>query len=381
MSNTLTALAPTLFSVAGEVAAEPAGILDAIDLRINPVAYGDSVTIPVAPTASAATYTPAMTTTAGTDKTATSVTISHTANQMVSWHLTGEEVISLQNGDTNRVEWARQLVGQGMRALRNAASAAALVAAKQGASRATGTAATAPFASDLSALTAARKILRDNGSPMSDLQCVVDSAAYLNLTNLGIIQQTGMAGSDAERRSGIVGRQFGFQLREDGNFALHTIGSNSGRQFSATEPIGETSLAYDTGSGTFTAGDVLTFGSGGGSGTADTNKYVVSAANSATPLVLNGPGLRLQHVDNDVMTTTATFTPNLAFERNAVVGFVRAPNIPANPSITQIPISDTKTGLTFLMCEIVGDGMVTWRLHLMYGFKAIQSEQIALILG
>lgn len=385
MSNTLTSLTPTLFAAAGDVAAEACGVIDAIDLRINPkAAYGESVTIPVAPVATSGTYSPAMTTTAGTDKTASSVTISASANACSSFNLTGEDMLTLTNGgpNDNKREWIRQLTAQAMRVLRNDAAAAAIVAIKQGSSRATGTAGTAPFASDLSALTAARKILRDNGAPLADLQCVVDSSAYLNLTNLGIIQQAAMAGSDGERRTGLIGRQYGFQIREDANFVAHTIGTASGTLMSATEPIGETSLAYDTDTnGPWTAGDVVTLGSGGGSGAADTNKYIVSAANTATPLVINYPGLRVAHQDNDTMTVGASYTPNVAFERQAVVGFVRAPVIPDSPLISQIMVSDSRTGLTFLVCEIVGDGMVTYRVHLQYGFKVIEPRFVATILG
>jgi hypothetical protein len=385
MSNTLTSLTPTLFAAAAEVAAEPAGTLDSIDLRMNPkAAYGDSVTIPIAPVATSTTYTPAMTTTAGTDKTASSVTISHSANDYSAFMLTGEDALSLINGapGDNKTEWIKQLTMQAMRKLRNNAAAAAVLAIKKGASRATGTAGTTPFASDLSALTAARKILRDNGAPMTDLQCIVDTAAYLNLTNLGIVQQASMAGADSERRSGLVGRQFGFQIKEDANIATHTAGTPSGTLFSATEPVGETSLAYDTDTnGPWNVGDVVTFGSGGGSGTADANKYVVYADSTSSPLYINAPGLKVQHVDNDTMTVVTDYTPNVAFERMAVVGYVRAPVIPASPLISQIPISDPKTGLTFLMCEIVGDGMITYRLHLMYGFKVIEPRYVATIIG
>ena len=383
MANTLTALAPTLFGVADEIAAEPSGALNAINMNYDDkgVDLSGSVTIPIAPAASVGTYTPAMTTTAGTNKTATTLTISSFTNDETSWHLTGEEVKQLENGDTNRVEWARQLIGEGMRAFRNAMSAAACVAIKIGASRATGTAGTTPFASDLTDLTNARKILRDNGAPMTNLQCVVTTDAYLKLTNLGIFQQANLAGSDEERRTGIMKRQFGFQFHEDANIVAHTIGTPSGTLASATEPVGETSIAYDGDTnGPWTAGDVVTFGSGGGSGTADANKYINSAANTASPLILNKPGLRLEHVDNDTMTVGAAYTGCYAFEKSAVIGVVRPPIIPASPLIKQLKITD-KFGLTYLLCEIVGDGMTTWRLNLAWAFKAIKSEFIATILG
>lgn len=383
MANTLTVLAPTLFSVADEVAAEACGALDAVNMNFSNkgVAVNDTVTIPIAPVAALGDYTAAMTTTAGSNKTATSVTLTLTNNKETSWHLTGEEQRTLENGGDNAVEWARQLVGQGMRTIRNAMAAAACVAIKQGASRATGTAGTTPFASDLSDITNVRKILRDNGAPMSDLQLVVTTDAYLKLLNQGIIQQASLAGTDAERRDGILRKQFGFMIREDSNIAVHTPGAPSGTLASATEAIGETSIAYDgDANGPWAAGDIVTLGSGGGAGTADANKYVVAAASTATPLLINSPGLRVAHEDNDTMTIGAAYTGCFAFERGAVVGIARPPLIPANVNIKQIPITD-KFGLTYLLCEIVGDGMVTWRLNLAYVFKTIQSEFVATILG
>ena len=84
MANVLTALAPTLFSVAQEVAAEPFGAVDSVNANFadKGVAIGDTVTVPVAPVRAASTYTPAMTTTAGTDATAAKVDVSITANRM-----------------------------------------------------------------------------------------------------------------------------------------------------------------------------------------------------------------------------------------------------------------------------------------------------------
>jgi hypothetical protein len=381
----LTALAPTLFAAADVVANEPANVLGAIDLRSLNAAYGDTVTVPVAPAASATSWTPSMTVTEGTSKTATSVAITQTASSVTSWHLTDEQVFSLSNGtgNDNRADWVKQLIAQGMRTLRNEAAAAALVVIKAGSSRATGTAATTPFASDLTALTAVRKILRENGAPMADLQCIVDTAAYLNLTNLGIIQQAGMAGSDAERRDGIVRRQFGFQISEDSNIAAHTAGTAASRVVVASGALaGAVSVGYDGGSGDFAAGDVIAFGSGGGSGTADANKYVVPAISAASPVLLNKPGLLKAHVDNDTITVTAAYTPNVAYERMAVVGFVRPPRIEPSGIVSVMPITDTKgTGLQYLLTETRGYGEVTWQLHLQYGFKVVMPQFVATIIG
>lgn len=375
MANVLTALAPTLFSVAQEVAAEPFGVIDSINVNFSDkgVAIGDSVTVPVAPVATASTYTPAMTTTAGTDKTASSVAVSITTNSMVSWNLTGEQVRSLQNGG-NYEEWVRQLIGQGMRTLRNEAEANCAAVIKQGASRAVGTSGTPPFASTLDLLVDARKVLRDNGAPMADLQFCMDTAAGAKLLKLGIIQNAYQAGSEEERRQGRFLRQFGFRIQESAGIVAHTIGTGSAYELTAGFAVGDSALTVDTGNGTILAGDVVTF-----AGTTD-HQYVVNSALSGGTFSIGKPGLRAAESNNDVVTVTAAYTPNLAFERNAVVAVMRPPLIPANANIQQRTISDGR-GMTYLLVQVAGDGMLTWRLHLCSGFKVVQPEFVCIVKG
>ena len=125
----------------------------------------------------------------------------------------------------------------------------------------------------------------------------------------------------------------------------------------------------------------MTFGSGGGSGSADTNKYIVNAANTATPLIINTPGLRLAHVDNDVMTVGSAYTPSFAFHKSALKLVSRVPFIPSNANFKTSVIQDPVSGLAFMFSEITGDGMITYRLNIVYGIKVIQSDFIATILG
>ena len=390
MSNTLTDLAPVLYSAAQEVSQEAVGALDGINMAFGDkgVAVGDTIKLPLAPAAASTDYTPAMTTTAGTDKIADAIEVEITKSVQTSWHLTGEQIRSLENGASDK-EWVRQLIAQGMRTLKNEAEAAALTEIYQNASRAWGTAGTAPFGSDINDIAAVRKILRDNGAPMADLQMIMDTEASYNLTKLAIYQQAQAAGSDAERRNGIFGKQFGFNLRESGGVASHTAGTagtSSTAQFTAIEPIGETTLAVKTltATETFVAGDIITNGTKLAAGT-DVNKYVVNtglggAGIISGNIVLNRPGLKVASTVNDTILVGDAYTANVAFERSAVVGIMRPPLIPANANIRQIPIS-AGNGMTFLLCEIVGDGMITWRLHLCYGFKAVQPEHIAILIG
>lgn len=376
MPNILTAVQPIAYSAAQEVSNEPFGVIGAINANFDDkgVAVGDSVKVPVLPTNATSDYTPAMTTTAGADTTPSTVDVQITANKQVTWHLTGEQERSLMNGGTDG-EWFRQQVAQAMRSLRNGAESAAALAIKQGASRAVGTAGTNPFASDISIIADARKVLFDNGAPMADLQLVIDSAAGTSARKLGIIQQAYQAGSEEERRSGDLLRQFGFNIRESAGVTLHTKGTGASYVTSGSTAPGTTGISLVTGTGTVLAGDVVTFA-------ADTaNKYVVNTGVSAPGTIqLGRPGARVTIATANAMTVGNNYTANLAFERSAVVGIMRPPAIPENPTIQQSLISD-KYGMTYLLVRVAGDGMATWRLHLAYGFKVVQSEHVAIVLG
>lgn len=374
MANTLTALAPTLFSAAKQVAAEPFGAIDAINANFDDkgVAKGDNVTVTVPPTRSASDFTPGATTSSGSDATAEAIQVQITKSRKVSWHLTGEQIRSLDNGATS-AGWISLLLQEGMRTLRNEAEADCVSAIKTGASRATGTAGTNPFASALTTLADARKILRDNGAPMADLQFVGDSTSEANLLKLGVVLDASQAGSDQERREGVIRRQYGFQMRTSGQISAHTKGTGSSYQLSAAGAVGDKTINVDTGSGTLLAGDIVTF-----AGTS--HKYVANTALSAGTFTIGRPGLLAVEADNDAITIGNDYTPNLCFERNAVVGVMRPPLMPANPTIQQMMISD-QFGMTYLMLDISQYGQRSWELHLAWGFKAVNSEFISILLG
>lgn len=383
MANTLTALQPLLYSAAQEVSNEPFGAVTAINTSFDDkgVAVGDKVRVPIAPTRAASNYTPSMTSAAGDDSTASNVEVEITANKMVSWNLTGEQLRSLENGG-NAAEWARQLVAQGMRSLRNSAEADAIAAIHKGASRGYKPGSGSPFdgTDKLGSLVAVRKILLDNGAPMSDLQFVIDSGTGVSLRNLGIIQQADQAGSDAERRSGFIQRQFGFSIRESAGIIQHVKGNGTTYTMDGATAKGVGSLVVKSGTpggapAGIVAGDVIKIGTA-------TDLYVVNTgvAGAAGTVAINRPGLITTTGAADAIAIQASYTPCLAFERSAVVGIMRPPVMPDNPLMQRMLISDT-SGLTYMLVQVAGDGMATWRLHLCWGFQAVQSEHIALVMA
>lgn len=376
MANIFTALQPVLYSAAQEVSNEPFGVISAItaDFDDKGVAVGDAVKVPVAPIRAVKSFTPSMAMPTGDDATADGVSVQITNTDYVDWNLTGEQIKSLENAGSDK-EWVRQMIAQGMRALRNKAEVAACTAIKVGATRAVGTAGTNPFASDINIIPDVRKVLFDNGAPMADLQLCIDSSAGTSARKLGIIQQAYQAGNDQERRSGDLLRQFGFSIRESAGITAHTKGTGASYVTSGSTAIDVPSIALVTGTGTVLAGDVVTFAAD------SANKYVVNNGVAAPgTITLGRPGAQIVIPTANAMTIGNNYVPNLAFERSAVVGVMRAPIIPANPIINQTLISD-KFGMTYLLLQIAGYGMTTWQLHIAYGFKVVQGEHVAVVMG
>jgi len=381
MASVLTAIAPTLFSAAQEVSGEPFGVVSAINMSFDNkgVSKGDPVSVPYMPAQANTGFTPAAATSEGTSITAAAITVTITKSQKNSMVLTGEQIRSLENGG-NYQEWVGQWAKQAMRALRNEAEADAALSVKLGASRVVGTAGTTPFSSSMDAIVDIRSLLRANGCPMNDPQLVLSAAAIGNLQKLGAFNLAYAAGSDAERRSGIAMKQYGFNIRDSAGIVAHVAGSGTSFVIDAGSNLAIKSTVLTTstaGSGTILAGDVVTLQS-------DSNRYVVNAssvaAGSALPFTIGRPGLLVTTVAAKTITVSAGYTPNLAFERSAVVGIMRPPLIPSNPTIRQMAISDDK-GLTYLMLEIDQYGERSWEMHLAWGFKAVQGEHIAMILG
>jgi hypothetical protein len=390
MANNLTALSPLLFSAAQTIANEPTAVLEAISNTFDDkgVAVGDKVIVPIAPPATLDVFIPSNIPPTGDSATATNVAVTITNSSKVCWNLTGEQQRSLENA-TIDTEWIRQMIEQGMRTLRNDAEAKAWTAALAGASRAVGTAGTTPFASDLSALAAAKRVLLNQGCPSANVTAIIDTNAGQNLRKLGVYQNFYQAGSDKQLRQGIFLPAFGIAIAESAQVGMHTAGSLNADVITTDntvitgitlgDPLGTQVIGLGgTGAAiNVTPQDALSFASD------TTGAYMATSALAAPgAVILNRPGIAKYPVpQGTAVTCAASYTGNVVLEQSSVVGAIRPPIIPDNPTIQQLKISDTKTGLTFLMLDIAQYGQRTWELHLAYGFAAVQPAFICALLG
>ncbi|MBA3589675.1 P22 phage major capsid protein family protein [Methylibium sp.] len=380
MANTLTSLAPVIYAAARITPREMVGVLGAIrrDFDDKGMAKGDTLKVPVSPAMSVASVTASQTFTAGSDRVASSKSITLGNFKEVSWNLTAEEERSLENSQSAQ-EIFRQTVEQGIRAIVNDVESVAWLACYKGSSRATGTAGTTPFATTLGDLTAARRILVDNGISVNAAECsvVIDSAAGVKLRDLTPLQKVSEAGSSDHLRQGVLGDLFGFAVRESNAIGVHTKGTGASYliNMAAHLLVGGTAVTVDTGTGTVLAGDIVTF-----AGTT-AHKYVVNAALASNAFSIGEPGARIQETDNDAITVGADYTANLALHRNAAIAIVRPALQPAGGGVEQMTVTDPVTGLSFLMLRVVGNAMTSYYMRAVYDVSVVNPFGIATILG
>jgi hypothetical protein len=384
MANTLTNLQPDLYNALDIVSRElvgfiPAVTLDAADER---AAKDQTIRVPITPASSASDITPGVTAPNSGDQTLSNTTITISKSRSVPFRWNGEEQKGINTGPGYQNLKVQQ-IAQAMRTLCNEVEGDIANLYKR-ASRAYGTAATAPFGSTPALGDAAnvRRILVDNGCPENDIQLVVDTAAGVNLRSLTQLTKANEAGGDSFLRQGVMLPIFGMEIRESAQVKQHTKGTGTGYQLNngAGYAVGSTTIAVDTGSGTIVAGDILT----NTQGSVDpNNKYVVGTALSAGSLAINSPGNRVAWVDNDTVAVGNSYRANFCFHRSAVVLVARPPALPEEGDMAddRMMITDPRSGLTFEVSLYKQYRQVYYEVALAWGVACIKPEHAAILLG
>jgi len=370
-----------MYAALNVVSRELVGFIPAVarNSGVERAALNQEVLVPVAGTGTPADNTPGVTAPDTGDQAVDNVSIKMTKSRHIPIRWNGEQTLGMQNAGTLGSTMQQQFE-QAFRQLANEIETD-LAGAYKFASRAYGTAGTTPFgtAGDLTDFAGVQQILDDNGAPKGDRHLVIGSSGMFNIRG----KQSGLfkaneAGTDELLRKGTITEVQGLSLHDSGQVLAHTKGTGASYQTNllAGYAAGDTALAVDTGTGTVLAGDIATF-------TGDTNKYVVGTALSAGSLALNKPGL-LAAVANDVaMTIGNSFRANLAFQRNAIVLATRAPAMPegGDSAVDTYMITDPVTGLVFEIALYKQFLQNVIHVRLAWGWKAIKSEHIAILLG
>lgn len=378
MANTLTNLIPDLYAALNVVSRELVGFIPAVGRNSGAerASVGENVRVPIAPVASMFDVTPAMALPEPADNVFTNTAIQITKSKGVSFGWVGEEQRGLNNGPGYQNLQVQQ-IAQAMRTLTNAVEADC-AATYSAFSRAYGTAGTSPFASTLGDTAQIRKILSDNGAPLSDLQMVIDTTAGASMRTLTNLTKANESADTTLLRQGVLLDVHGFAIRESGPIApVAAVGTGASYVTSGALTVGQTDIPLITGTGTILAGDVITFNG-------DTNKYVVATGISAPgTITIAGPGIRKAATSGKAVTITAAFTPNLAFDRNAIQLVTRAPALPGegDAALDSMMITDDRSGLAFEVRMYGGYRKIRYEIALAWGVKVIKPEHTAILLG
>ena len=208
MANTLTGLIQTIYTSLDVVSRELTGLIPQVnrDARAETAALNQTISYPETADASSTSVSPSMTIPEGTAQTvgANTLTISKSKAVQIPW--SGEEIKSLENGGIYSTIHGDQ-IQQAFRTLANEMEQDLFQAGVLGASRAVGTAGTAPFntADDMSDMANLEILLDDNGAP-AGRSLVMTSRGYGNLR----AKQSGLfLGPTGRRRTAGSGRRGG----------------------------------------------------------------------------------------------------------------------------------------------------------------------------
>lgn len=388
MANTLTNLIPSVYAALDVVSRELVGFIPAIarDASADQVAAGQTLRIPVASENSAGMdITPAMAIPAAADQTINNVSLTITKQRAFPFSWTGEEIKAV-NAGPGYLTIQQNQIAQAIRKAINEMEADIAIAAYKGASRAYGTAATTPFptAGDYSDAAQTRKILDDNGAPLSDRTLTVNTSAGANIR--GKQAQAYMAGDTSLQRQGVIYDINGFAIRESAQVPTVTAGTMASATTSAAAlTVGQTVLPLTTaGTGVVAAGDIITLAN-------DPNKYVVSAVSfagsnpaSGDSITIAAPGLRVAQASaTRAITVIATAARNIGFSRNAILLATRLPVTPPAGDLAsdRMVITDSVSGISLGLAYYPGYMMGEYQIQLAWGVSVIKPEHVAVLLG
>lgn len=384
MANTLTGLIPTIYNALDVVSRELVGFIPAVtsDMTYDRAAVGQVVMSPVAPAASATDITPGVTPPNDGDQTIGNVQMTITKARRVPVRWNGEEQLGLDNNGASSDIILRDQFAQAMRTLVNEIESD-LAGLHIYGSRASGAVANIPFATNLGDTAGLRKILSDNGAPLGDLQCVIDTSAGASMRTLTQLTKANEAADTSLLRRGVLLDVHGFAIRESGKVKTSVAGTAAtATTNTAGYAVGSTVITLaSAGTGAFVTGDVITF-------TGDTNQYLVASGDADTSnggtITLAAPGLQKAIAASATnITVVAAAVRNLGFSRSAIALATRAPALPKQGDVAadrQI-VTDPVSGLSFEIALYPQYRQMQYEVSVAWGVAALKPQHIAVLLG
>ncbi|WP_313188879.1 P22 phage major capsid protein family protein [Pantoea sp.] len=382
MANTLTQLIPDLYQSLDIVSRELCGFIPSItlDATAERAALNQPIRIPVTPASEAEDVKPGQLPPDDGDQDIGNVPLAITKSRMVPFRWEGEQQKGIKSGPGYH-GIRRDQVTQAMRTLVNEIEAD-LGQLFCRASRAAGEAGKTPFKDTLTDTAQVRKILTDNGAPLSDLQCVIDTTAGAALRTMAQLTKANEAGTTALRAQGTLLELHGFTLRESAGVAENT-GAKAEKLSVGDDLEGGSVIIPVAATSPNTKPDIPDSVSPGSVVLLGKHKYVVAYVTPGEAIIINEPGLL-----EDVKATTkfdvvSEFVANFAFSRSAIILATRAPALPEEGDMAddRIMITDPRTNMSFEVSMYKQYRRVRYEIAAAWGCQNIKPEHTCLLLG
>jgi len=386
MANTLTNLIPDVYAALDVVSRELIGIVPSVarNSSTDRLALNQTLRAFQTPSNTAgADITPAMSLPSASDQTVLNKTVTISKSRAFPFSWSGEEQYAVNTGP-GYLSIRQDQIAQAFRAAANEIELFAAGLMYKGASRAYGTAGTTPFSTNTGEAAQLKKVLDDNGAPISGRSMIIDTTTGAQLRTLTQLTKANEAGTSMTLRDGEILNLSGFSIKESAQIQPVAIGAMaSATSTSAAFTVGQTAIPLATaGTGVVSAGDVVTFAN-------DTNKYVVASVSfaganpaSGDSITLAAPGLRkAQSAATRAITVvgSSTLTSNIAFSQNAFILATRLPVLPPEGDIAlhREVVTDPRSGLSFEMAVYPGYRMNRYEIAINYGGAVIKPEHIS----
>ncbi|MYM34931.1 P22 coat - protein 5 family protein [Duganella sp. FT94W] len=373
---TLTGLIPDIYAAMNVIAREQVGFIPAVsrDSTAERAALNQTVRSPVVGAMAAEDLTQGAYAADAGDQTINYVDMTINKQRSVPFGINGDDTMRLQSAGTY-ANVNQQRIAQALRTLSNEVETD-LATTSLKLSRAYGTPGTTPFgvASDLSDFSQPKKILKDNGAPLSDLHMVLGSGAAANLEG----KQPGLfrvneAGTDELLRRGAISIVQGFDLHNSGAIGdLIATGTAAGATTNnAGYAKGATLINLaSAGTGTLLAGDIVKFAG-------DPNQYILAQGDTnmadGGQIRLQAPGLRQAIPPSATgITLIAATVRNAFFQRAAIQLATRAPAMPEGGDSADdvMMVTDPISGITYEFCIYKQKRQVRYEVNLAWGTAA-----------
>lgn len=380
-NGSLSALIPSLYSSLDIVSRELVGAIPSatLDATTSRAAVGQNVFTFKSPAAVATNITPGVTPPNDGDQTIGNTSLTITKARRVPFRWNGEEELGLNNNGAGGKAIRNAQIEQAMRTLVNEMEIDVVRAAVIGSSRATGTAGSTPFATNLADPAQLRKILDDNGAPKGDRSLIIDTTSGAALRTLAQLTKANEAGTTMTLRDGELLNLHGFSIKESAGVIVQSKGTGSGYTTDAAGyPVGSTVINLIAGTGTVLQGDIAQFAG-------DSNKYVIDTGLSVPgAVVLATPGLRVAiPASNTAFSLLGNFTGNIGFSQSSLILATRVPALPdgGDLAVDRMTITDERSGISFEIAMYPQYRQMQYEISAVWGVKGIKQAHSAILLG